>query len=117
MKNYIKHFSKESNFKQDGLNGYTSELECKNLSISFEDVYKGHEKYAMNTESYSIYYVVEGRGTFKIDEELYDVERGDIVEIPPKTKFVFKGEMKLLLIMNPPFDIKNDVAGEVNDIY
>ena len=71
----------------------------------------------MNTESYSIYYVTEGRGTFKIAEDLYDVEKGDIVEIPPKTQFVFKGEMKLLLIMNPPFDAENDVAGKINDIY
>ncbi len=117
MKNYIKHFPKEPSFKQDGFDGYTSELECKNLSITFEDVYKGHEKYAMNTESYSIYYVTEGRGTFKIAEDLYDVEKGDIVEIPSKTQFVFKGEMKLLLIMNPPFDAENDVAGKINDIY
>ena len=117
MKKYIKHFSNEPNFKQDGLEGYTSELECKNLSITLENVYKGHEKYTMNTESYSIYYVIDGKGSFKIGAEIYDVEKNDIIEIPPKTKFVFKGEMKLLLIMNPPFDIKNDVEGEKNDIY
>ena len=117
MSKYIKRFSKEPNFTQDGLNGYNCELECKNISITLEDVYKGHEKYAKNIKSYSIYYITEGAGVFKINEEVYEVTKGDIIEIPPNSNFVFKGQMKLLLIMNPPYDIKNDVEGKENDLY
>lgn len=117
MNNYIKKFPNTPSFSQEGFDGYTSLLECENLSITREDVHKGHDRYAMNTTSYSIYYVIEGNGTFKIADGLYDVTKGDLIEIPPKTEFVFKGEMKMLLIMNPPFALENDVAGKENDLY
>ena len=117
MNEYIKRFPKEASFKQKGFDGYNCNLECKKISITLEDVYKGHEKYAMNTKSYHIYYVAQGSGTFKIGNKMYNVTEGDIVEIPPNTEFVFKGKMKLLLIMNPPFDEKNDITGKENDIY
>lgn len=32
-----------------------------------------------------IYYFTEGRGKMKIDGEIYDVEKGDAVHLPPKT--------------------------------
>ncbi len=117
MNNYIKKFPNKPSFVQEGFNGYTSNLDCKNISITFEDVHKGHDKYALNTTSYSIYYVIDGNGVFKIDKELCEVTKGDLIEIPPKTEFVFKGEMKLLLIMNPPFAMENDIAGKDNDLY
>ena len=99
------------------MNGYSLNLENKNISIDIEDVYKGHEKYCTNTVSSHIYYVIEGNGKFKINEEIYLVKEGDIIEIPPNTEFVFAGKMKLLLIMNPSFDIKNNIDGKENDLY
>ena len=117
MNEFIKQFPEKVSFKQDGLDGYNCNLECKNVSITLEDVYKGHERYTMNTKSFHIYYVAKGSGTFKINNNFYDVKEGDIIEIPPKTEFIFKGKMKLLLIMNPPFDEENDIMGKENDIY
>ncbi len=115
--NYIKHLPKDIIFSQEGLDGYSYELNSKNIDIYLEDSHKGHDRYTMNTKSISIYYVIEGKGTFKINEELHDVSKGDIIEIPKNTKFVFKGKMKLLLIMNPPFKEENDITLELNDIY
>lgn len=46
MNEYIKQFPKEVSFKQDGFNGFNCNLECKNIGITLEDVYKGHEKYS-----------------------------------------------------------------------
>ena len=99
------------------MNGYSLNLENKNISIDIEDVYKGHEKYCTNIVSSHIYYVIEGNGKFKINEEIYWVKKGDIIEIPPNTEFVFAGKMKLLLIMNPSFNAKNNIDGKENDLY
>lgn len=117
MTNYIKRLSDEPTFKQNGLNGFNYHTSCDKVSISYIDVYKGHEKYCSNIASYHIYYVIEGNGTFKIDDNLYEVSQNDIIEIPPNTKFVFKGNMKLLLIMNPPYSENNNVIGKENDLY
>lgn len=117
MNPYVKHFPDKPSFEQDGFHGYNSKLDCPNISMTFEDVYKGHEKYVKNTKCYYIYYVVEGNGVFRIGDYLYSVCQGDIVEIPPNVEFVFKGKMKLLLVMNPPMDLDCDIVGRENDLY
>lgn len=117
MNKYIKNFPKEPSFKQKGFDGYVCNLDNGNISITYEDVYKGHEKYCTNKESTHIYYVLSGNGIFKINDNIYNIKTEDIIEIPPNTKFIFAGEMKLLLLMNPAFNPKDEIVGEENDLY
>ena len=114
---YIKKIPSEPSFVQNGLNGFSCEMINKNISIDIEDVYKGHERYCKSFISTFIYYVIEGKGIFKIENNKYNVEQGNIIEIPPNTEFVFAGKMKLLLIMNPPFNKNTKVDGAYNDLY
>ncbi len=115
--NYIKNIPITPSFSQDGMNGYSFILNNKDISIDMIESYKGHERYCTNKASSHIYYILEGNGRFKINGEIYDVESGDLVEIPKNTEFVYIGKMKLLLIMNPAFDEKNHIDGIVNDLY
>ena len=114
---YIKRLSKVPSFSKNGMDGYSFDLDDKNISIDIEDVYKGHDKYCINTKSTHIYYVLEGKGAFKINGELYNVQEGDIIEIPKNTEFVFKGKMKLFLVMTPAFNKENNINGIDNDLY
>lgn len=115
--NYIKKKPQNPSFFQDGMNGYSFDIDNQNISIDIEEVYKGHEKYCKNKESSHIFYVISGEGKFKINNEIYSVQEGDIVEIPSNTEFVYAGIMKLLLIMNPAFDLNNTIEGKDNDLY
>ena len=117
MKEYVKRFSEKPDFKQNGFDGYIANIDNENISITYEDVHKGHDKYCTNTKITHIYYVISGKGKFKIKGNVYDVEPNDIIEIPKNTKFIFAGEMKLLLIMNPKFDKTTEIVGEDNDLY
>lgn len=117
MSKYIKKLSEEPSFKQQGLTGYNFDLECKDISLSYEDVFKGHDTYDKNYYSSKIYYVLEGDGTFRIDDEKVEVKKGDVIEVPKGTNFVFAGKMKLLLIMSPGFRPQDDIHGEENDLY
>lgn len=114
---YIKNLSKEPSFKQQGLHGYNYELECKGISLTVEDCFKGHDRYHTNSYSSKIYYVLDGKGKFKLNGKIYDVKKDDLIEIPPNTKFVFAGKMKLLLIMNPAFRMQDGKDEELNDLY
>lgn len=114
---YIKNISSEPSFKRDGFDGYIVDIDNENISITYEKVYKGHDKYCTNTKITHIYYVVSGSGKFKIDDKIYEVKEKDIIEIPAGTKFIFAGEMELLLIMNPKFDKSTEIVGEENDLY
>lgn len=117
MSKYVKKLSNEPSFRRDGFDGYIAKIENENISITYEKVYKGHDKYCTNTKITHIYYVISGKGKFKIDGDIYEVEKGDIVEIPAGIKFIFVGEMELLLIMNPKFNCDGEIVGEDNDLY
>ncbi len=117
MNKYIRKLPEEPSFKQNGLNGYNFELDCKEITISVEDVFKGHDKYHTNIRSSKIYYVLEGNGIFCINGERFEVHQGEVIEIKPNTKFVFAGKMKLLLIMAPGFRAEDGIEGEKNDLY
>ncbi len=114
---YIKKLPKEPSVKQQGLNLYKFDSNNKEIDIYFEDCFKGHDKYNKNIISTHLYYVLNGEGQFKIDNKVFNVKKDDLIEIPPNTEFVFTGEMKLLLIMNPPFTPENSIDGKDNDLY
>ena len=114
---YIKKLPDVPSFKQQGLAGYNYDLKCEGISLTIEDCFKGHNKYHINGYSSKIYYVLDGEGKFKIADNIYNVKKDDCIEIPPNTKFVFAGKMKLLLIMNPAFRPQDGIDGEDNDLY
>lgn len=47
------------------------------------------------------YYVLEGNGSFTINDETQPVQASDLIVIPPGTKYTFSGKMKMLLINTP----------------
>lgn len=114
---YIKKLPTNASFMQLGLNGYNYDLKNEGITLTVEDCFKGHDKYHTNTYSSKIYYVLDGNGKFKINNKIYEVKKDDCIEIPPNTKFVFAGKMKLLLIMSPAFRPQDGIDGEENDLY
>lgn len=114
---YIKELPTIPSFKQQGLDGYGYQLECKEISLDVIDSFKGHDKYHTNPYSAHIYYVLDGAGKFKINDEVFNVKKDDCIEIPANAKFVYKGKMKLLLIMSPAFRPQDGIEGEDNDLY
>lgn len=116
--NYIKKFPQDISFSQDGMDGYKCDLENKDIGLVLEDCYKGHEKYAINKVSTHIYYVLDGEGIFCINGVKYNVQKEDVIEVPPNTEFVFAGKMKLLLINTPDYKPENSVdVNKYNDLY
>ena len=58
----------------------------------------------VNTKSIErVYYILSGKGEFKIENELTPVETGDVITIPPNTKYDYwptsDETLKLILFM------------------
>ena len=51
---YVKRLPNNPSFSQEGLNGYNFDLDCEEITISVEDVFKGHDKYHTNKRSNKI---------------------------------------------------------------
>jgi mannose-6-phosphate isomerase-like protein (cupin superfamily) len=53
------------------------------------------------------YFVIEGNGKFSIDDQPYEVSKGDLVFIPKETPYRISGKIKLFVVYSPAFDSKN----------
>ena len=100
---YIKQRPTEATFTQKGLEGFLYSLDSKDLEIYFIDSTEGHDGYVKAKEITHIYYIIQGQGKFILNNEEKEVREGDVVEIPPNVEFTYKGEMKLVMIIAPPW--------------
>lgn len=104
---YAKKRPKTPTFIQKGLKGFQFDLINKDIEIYYEDSELGHDDFVKAKNFTHFYYVLEGSGVFTIDSKEVNVEKGMVVEIPPKVEFAFNGKMKLILIVDKPFDPEN----------
>ncbi len=73
------------------------------LAIAVVEI-KGNGKFGLNQECDMIDFILEGKGNFYIEDDEFDVQKGDLVFIPKQTKFKHEGKMTLLAISTPRFD-------------
>ena len=67
----------------------------------------GVNKRAKNKVSDMFYSILEGNGVFNIEDEEYEVNKGDLVMIPKNTFYFDSGNMKMLSFSSPRFDVAN----------
>ena len=101
MSDYICNLSSEPIFTQKGLACYPFEIQSPDVQVKVIDVETGHDTYIVCKKCTHIFYVIEGEGSFEIDDTLYSVKPHMLIEVPPHVEFTYTGKMKLLLIMNP----------------
>jgi mannose-6-phosphate isomerase-like protein (cupin superfamily) len=118
---YLLTIPSSPSFVMRGLNGYQFHpLANQQLDVYVLDVHAGHDTFIVSKTLTRVYYVLEGRGVFVIENHRYDVEAGLLVEVPPGVEYSYSGVMKLLAISNPRWFKGNDqetrrnpdVAGE-----
>ena len=117
MNSYIRKIASVPDFEQKGyFKGYnlcTGEL---GVEVDYIEMESGHQFYQKESKSIHIYYVLEGFGIASIDGEKYNIEKGDTIEIPIGIEFAFKGNMKFIEIMNPPFEPSTHIDTRKNDL-
>ncbi len=69
----------------------------------------GHNQEFYDIGSTYHYIVLEGSGSFFLDDEEVPVEKGDHVSALPNTRIYYQGKMKLVLITNPAWKAENEI--------
>lgn len=105
---YIKNKSKQISFSKNGFSVSLPNIENKDITVWFVTTEQGRDNYCMCDKSTMFYYIIEGNGYFYINEDELNVKKDDLIEIPPKHKYSYKGYLKMLEIQTPAFN-KNDV--------
>lgn len=77
-------------------------------NIVYEDVKEGHFEEFLNTVSTCMWFITDGKGTFVIDDEKIEAIAKDLIVVPPNKRIHYFGNMKMLLITTPAFDMKNE---------
>lgn len=101
-------------FEQKGLKGFAYPLKNKDLEVYYVDVIKGHDNYIISKKCSHIYFILEGEGTFDINNKLTKVAKNSLIEVQPNIEYAYSGNMKLLLIMNPPWFEGHEIVTKTN---
>ena len=99
---YVLAASSSPSFTLRGMAGYEFQpLKDEDFAVHLLDVQKGHDTFMISKALTRIYYIIEGAGSFTIDNQKYDVIPGLIVEVPPGVEYSYSGSMKILLVSHP----------------
>lgn len=85
---------------------YNVKEEFPEAAVVYQETEKGHSEEFYHEKSAFIYYIIEGKGKWIIEDVEYDVEAHDVVIVPPCQKFYFKGKLKQLCVTVPAWDEK-----------
>jgi len=85
---------------------YPNVNDCGIVLVSTET---GHNEEFSNLKSTFTYVVLDGSGSFFLDDEEIKVEKGNMISIEPNTRIYYKGTLKMVLITNPAWKAKNEV--------
>jgi mannose-6-phosphate isomerase-like protein (cupin superfamily) len=112
---YVLAASSSPSFALEGLAGYEFQpLKDRDFAAHLVCVHKGHDTFIISKALTRIYYIVEGTGSFTIDNQKYDVAPGLLVEVPPGVEYSYSGSMKIFLVSHPRWIEGNERVTKMN---
>jgi len=69
----------------------------------------GHNQEFYDKQSTFTYIILDGRGTFFLNDEAVEIVKGDVLSIEPNTRIYYKGKFKMILITTPAWNPENEV--------
>jgi mannose-6-phosphate isomerase-like protein (cupin superfamily) len=77
-------------------------------NVVYEEVEIGHLEEFYDDVSTHMWFIIEGKGTFVIDDEKVEVSKNDLVVVGPKKRIHYFGKMRMLLCTTPSFNADNE---------
>jgi len=83
---------------------YNTKEQCPEAAIVYQETQKGHHEEFFHSKSTFIFYIIQGEGTWFIEDKPFKAEAGDVVIIPPNNRFYYKGTLKQICITSPSWE-------------
>jgi mannose-6-phosphate isomerase-like protein (cupin superfamily) len=83
---------------------YNSKDQCGQAAVVYQETEKGHSEEFLHKKSYFIFYIIEGSGTWYIEDKPSAVSAGDVVIVPPNTRFYYRGKLKQICVTSPAWE-------------
>lgn len=85
---------------------YTTKEDCSNAAILYQETDTGHAEEFVHEKSDFLYYVLEGSGTWVVEDREFEVRAGDVIVVPSGKRFWFRGNLKQICITAPAWEEK-----------
>lgn len=83
---------------------YNGKDNCPQAAVAYQETETGHAEEFLHETSFFIYYIIEGNGTWIIEDREYEVAAGDVVIVPPGKRFYFRGTLKQICVTSPAWE-------------
>ncbi|AKB52297.1 hypothetical protein MSBRW_3044 [Methanosarcina barkeri str. Wiesmoor] len=83
---------------------YTTKAESGNAGVLYQETQKGHTEEFLHEKSDFIYYILEGRGVWIVEDKEFEAQAGDVVVVPAGKRFWFRGNLKQVCITAPAWE-------------
>lgn len=83
---------------------YTTKKDSPNAAVLYQETETGHMEEFVHERSDFLYYILEGSGTWIVEDKEYEVQAKDVVVVPAGKRFWFKGNLKQLCITSPTWE-------------
>lgn len=97
-------FEATSKFSKHGVDFIRYGPISENMSMVMATVEEGHFEEFIHDKSTFTYIILEGKGTFYLDDEAVEVKAGDVLSVNPGTKIYYRGNLKQILICTPAYN-------------
>lgn len=77
-------------------------------NLVYEETEVGHLEEFMEKVSTQMWFIIEGNGTFVIDDEKVAAGPKDLIVVPPGKRVHYFGKLKMLLCTTPAFSEANE---------
>jgi chemotaxis methyl-accepting protein methylase/mannose-6-phosphate isomerase-like protein (cupin superfamily) len=95
---YVYTLPESFSFQGEGFFGYSfGPMKQKDLEVLYVESEKGHDTFMVCRGVERTYYVLAGTGSFTIDGCEYNVQPGDLIEVPSKVEYSYSGRMTMLV--------------------
>jgi mannose-6-phosphate isomerase-like protein (cupin superfamily) len=105
---YLYSFDEAKTIKKFGVDITLFGESISSNNVVYEETEIGHLEEFLDDVSTHMWFIIEGNGTFVIDDEKVKAKPKDLIVIPPGKRIHYFGKLKMLLCTTPAFDEQNE---------
>jgi len=87
---------------------YNSQSDGAQASVVYQETQHGHAEEFWHAKSAFVFYILEGQGTWVIEDKEYPVQATDVVIVPPGQRFYYKGALKQICVTAPVWEAEHE---------
>ena len=87
---------------------YNGKADCAAAAVVYQETTAGHAEEFRHNKSAFVFFIIEGRGEWVIEDETFAVRAHDVVIVPKGKKFYYRGNLKQVCVTAPAWDAEHE---------